>query len=162
MTSRGSGGFANETIARPGTTVSSPVLTGWLVAEWILFVVWLTAAIVTMYPSFGKALHLHGGLFNSYAADLTFPAWFYIQLRRRPGRILRPVLWFGGSRELAAGSIFVVGLLSEVSQFYWPKGVFGGTFDPFDIAAYGVSLLVCYVADGREPRCPAEKLPPQD
>ena len=66
-----------------------------------------------------------------------------------------------GSPELAAGSIFVVGLLSEVSQFYWPKGIFRGTFDPFDIAAYGVSLLVCYVAERREPRCSAEVLPPQ-
>jgi hypothetical protein len=117
--------------------------------------------MVTMYPGLGKALHLRGGLFNSYAADLTFPAWFYIQLRRRPWRMLRPVRWFNRPRELAAGSIFAVGLFSEVSQFYWPKGIFRGTFDPFDIAAYGVSLLVCYVAERNELRCPAGELSPQ-
>lgn len=137
------------------------MVTTWLVAEWIFFVVWLIAAVVTMYPRFGKALHLYGGFFNSYAADLTFPAWFYIQLRRRPWRMPRLVLWFGASPEFAAGSIFVVGLVSEVSQFYWPKGIFRGTFDPFDIAAYGVSLLVCCVAERRELLYPAEVLPPK-
>ncbi|MBL8232911.1 MAG: hypothetical protein JNL98_30710 [Bryobacterales bacterium] len=121
--------------------------TVWLVAEWILLAVWFTAAIVTMYPGLGRALYLSGGLFSSYGADLTFPAWFYIQLRRRPLRMLRWIRWLGGSPELAAVSIFVVGLVAEISQLYWPRGIFRGTFDPFDIAAYGVSLLVCYSAE---------------
>jgi hypothetical protein len=103
-----------------------------------------------MYPSVGKGLHLYGGFFTSYAADLTNPPWLYIMLRRRP--VHRPVSWFGSSAEFAAGSIFFGGVLSEISQVVWPKGVFAGTFDPFDIAAYGIGLIVCYVADKYELR----------
>ena len=131
---------------------------GWFIAEWTLFVIWLAAAVAAMYPTLGKAFHLYGGVFGSYAADLTFPAWFYIQLRRRPSRLLRRIRWFGKTPELAAGSIFLVGLLSEVSQYYWPKGIFHGTFDPFDIAAYGAGLLVCYGADALEARRAGETL----
>lgn len=138
--------------SRPEPNLSSPAAeTVWLVAEWILFVAWVAGAGVTMYPGVGKALHLSGGLFSSYGADLTFPAWFYIQLRHRPWRMLRRVRSFGGSPELAAVSIFVVGLLSEISQLYWPQGIFRGTFDPLDIAAYGASLLVCYGAERMTP-----------
>jgi hypothetical protein len=124
----------------------------WIVAERILLVIWMIAALITMYPRVGKALHLSGGFFSSYAADLTFPAWYYIVLRRRPSRQFRVVRWFGSSPELAASSIFVVGVISEVSQIYWPKGIFRGTFDPFDIAAYAAGLMVCYLAEKREMR----------
>lgn len=120
---------------------------------------WFTGAVVTMYPGFGNAVHLSGSLFTSYGADLTFPAWFYIQLRRRPWRMLRSVRWFGSSPELAAGSIFAVGLLSELGQFYWPKGIFRGTFDALDIVAYAVSLFVCYAAERHEVRRAAEAVP---
>lgn len=107
-----------------------------------------------MYPGLGRALAWAGSWFTSYAADLTFPAWFYIQLRRRPWRMLRIVRWFGTSRELAAGSIFAVGALSEVGQAYWPGSLFHGTFDPLDIAAYGLSVLLCFWAEGRGVRRP--------
>ena len=121
-------------------------------AELILLAIWTIAALITMYPSIGKALHLSGGFFSSYAADLTFPAWYYIVLRRRPLRQFRLARWFGSSPELAASSIFVVGVISEVSQIYWPNGIFRGTFDPFDIAAYATGLLVSYLAEKREMR----------
>jgi hypothetical protein len=110
-----------------------------------------------MYPSLGKSLHIYGGFFTSYAADLTNPPWLYIVLRRRP--VLPLTRWLGRSPELAAGSIFVGGVVSEVSQFYWPKGFFAGTFDLLDIVAYGSGLLVCYIADKREARSQASSLP---
>ena len=40
-----------------------------------------------------------------------------------------------------------VSTLTELSQVYWPRGVFAGRFDPLDILAYGCGLAVCYVAD---------------
>jgi hypothetical protein len=129
---------------------AQPRRIGWLIAERVLLAIWVTAALVTMYPNFGKSLHLYGGIFTSYAADLTNPPWLYIVLRR--GSVFRLIRWFGSSPELAAGSIFVGGVLSEVSQIIWPKGFFAGTFDPLDIVAYGTGLLVCYVLERRELR----------
>jgi len=101
--------------------------------------------------------HLHGGIFSSYLADLTFPPWFYMVIRgpvttgQRTPRLLK---WFGVSPERAALSIFIVGLVSEISQRYWPHGLFGGafsgTFDPLDIAVYALGLAVCYICDKRQ------------
>lgn len=122
----------------------------WLIAERILLVVWVAAALVHMYPGLGRRIHLRGGFFTSYAADLANPAWVYILCRRRPGNRLSR--WFGRSPELAAGSIFLVGVVSECAQLRWTTGPFGGTFDPLDILAFGAGLFVCFVADKWELR----------
>ena len=119
----------------------------WVMAEWILLATWVTACLAAMEPSFGKAIHLYGGLFTSYAADLTHPPWLYIGLRRRP--VYAWARWVSSSPELVASSIFLAGALYEVSQVFWPEGVFGGIFDPLDIVVYGAGLSVCYVADKR-------------
>ena len=100
-----------------------------------------------MYPQLRKALGISGGFFTSYAADLTNPPWIYIRFRR--GAVIPAARWFGRSPERAAFGIFAVGVATELSQIYWPRGFFGGTFDPFDIAAYAVGLIVCYVVDAR-------------
>jgi hypothetical protein len=55
--------------------------------------------------------------------------------------------WFGRTAERAAVSIFLVGVVTEVSQLYWPRGLFGGRFDPWDIVAYGSGLLLVYLLD---------------
>ena len=37
--------------------------------------------------------------------------------------------------------------LTEVSQIWWPRGFFAGTYDPYDLMAYAVGLGVCYVLE---------------
>jgi hypothetical protein len=97
-----------------------------------------------MYPQLATMFHLRG-LFTSYGADLAQPAWIYITIRRRPASGV--ARWFGGSSEMAAGSIFLVGLASELSQYFWPHGLFHGTFDPIDILAFAIGVLICYMAE---------------
>lgn len=115
---------------------------GWRVAYWTLLTIWsLDAALVMM--------RIRGGLFTSYAADLTVPAFLYIVVRglQRPASPHLITRLFGGSPELAASVVFGGSALTEISQFYWPKGIFAGRFDPKDIAAYLVGVGVCYALD---------------
>lgn len=35
--------------------------------------------------------------------------------------------------------------LTELSQTWWPHGRFVGTYDPYDIVAYGIGVGACYV-----------------
>jgi len=121
---------------------------GWRAAEWLLFGVWVVAALATMYPALGRALHVYGGFFTNYAADLANPPWLYIAVRHRPQKHLL-ARWLGSSPGLAAGSIFLGGSILEISQLFWPNGFFAGTFDPLDFAAYGAGLLMCYLVDKR-------------
>lgn len=37
--------------------------------------------------------------------------------------------------------------MTELSQYFWPHGIFAGTFDPFDILAYAVGVGVCFLFD---------------
>ena len=115
----------------------------WRVAYWLLLAMFLTTAALTMN-------HVSAGFFTNYAADLFVPAWMYIALRRLAShhKSQNPLFRFlGRSPELAAGSLLVGSALSEVSQIFWPRGFFAGTFDPLDLVAYASGLLVCYVAD---------------
>jgi len=40
--------------------------------------------------------------------------------------------------------LFGASALTELSQFWWPQGVFSGTDDPYDIVAYAVGVGTCY------------------
>jgi hypothetical protein len=99
--------------------------------------------------------HVRGGLFTSYAADLANPPWLYIVFRGLAGRGHRSLggnplsRWLGSTPERAATSIFIAGVVTEVSQIFWPNGFFGGTFDPLDLVAFATGLLVCYILDRR-------------
>jgi hypothetical protein len=128
---------------------------GWRVAELSLFPIWVLAAAITMAPELGKVLRLSGTLFSSYGADLSFPAWFYIVCRHRPGS--RVAGWIGRSPGFAAASIFAVGVVSEFAQRFLPRLV-AGTYDPLDIVAYGVGLATCLFFDlrGRARTSPVE------
>lgn len=53
----------------------------------------------------------------------------------------------GRTPEIAALSLFVASALTEVSQIYWPRGMFSGRFDPLDIAAYAAGVGACYIAE---------------
>src|SRR5262245_33307638 len=93
-------------------------------------------------------LHVRGGFFTNYAADLTCPAWLYLVFRGLhggPRGVFGSTL--GRTPESAALSLFAASTLTEMSQRYWPHGVFSGRFDPFDILAYGVGLALCYAAE---------------
>jgi hypothetical protein len=105
---------------------------------------------MTMYPEFRRALGVKPGLFTSYAADLTNPAWVYIVMRR--GIVVRWARWFGRSPERAAFSIFAVGVATELSQIRWPHGFFRGRFDPLDIVAYAIGLTICCLIDRHQLR----------
>ena len=95
-------------------------------------------------------LHLRAGFLTNHLADLVVPAWLYVAARglqsdgRRSTFIQRTI---GRTPELAAVSLFTASALTELSQRYWPHGIFRGRFDPLDVLAYGVGLTACYVAD---------------
>jgi hypothetical protein len=122
-------------------------INGWRIAWWSLFFVWILDAILVMS-------HMRAGVLTNYGADLTLPAWLYILTRSldNPYRqtFLRRIL--GRTPELAAGAVFLASTLTEISQYFWPRGIFPGTFDLLDIMAYGVGIGICYVIDRRTNR----------
>jgi hypothetical protein len=117
---------------------------GWRVLWWMLLAVWAASAILGMN-------HVRAGLITSYGADLTVPAWLYITTRSLDHRERKSWLkkMIGASPELAAGVLFLASALTELSQYYWPKGLFSGVFDIGDVLAYGIGLLACYLLDKR-------------
>jgi hypothetical protein len=118
---------------------------GWLVAYWTLFVAFLGTAALNM-------LHLRGGFLTNHAADLVVPAWLYVAsrgLHSRNGRQTLMQRTLGQTPERAALVLFLASTLTEVSQFYWPRGLFPGRFDALDVLAYAVGLAICYVLDRR-------------
>jgi len=119
---------------------------GWGIAWWILLGGWVLGGGLTM-------ARVRGGFLTSYLADLTNPPWLYIVFRELAGpkaRVVRPLRWLGATPERAAASIFLVGTVAELKTFWWPAGPFAGTFDPLDIAAYGVGLAICWAVERRQ------------
>jgi hypothetical protein len=116
----------------------------WRLAYWGLFAVWIGCGILVM-----NRIRIRCGFLTNYGADLTQPAWLYIVVRGLDGygREIWVVRTFGTRPEKAALVIFVAGALTEVSQRYWPVGLFAGRFDPFDILAFAVGIGVCYLFD---------------
>jgi hypothetical protein len=123
---------------------------GWRIAQRVLLGLFILAAALNM-------LDVHAGFLTSHLADLVVPAWMYVVsrgLHAPGGRAPRIQRTLGRSPEVAALSLFVASALTEISQLYWPHGVFRGRFDPLDIVAYGAGLAMCYTADrlwGAEP-----------
>ena len=122
----------------------------WQVAFYLLFVTMIGAGVLNV-------LRIRGGFLTNHLADLTIPAWLYIASRglhtQHPGRTLirRTV---GRSAEFAAVSLFAASATTEVSQLFWPHGVFPGRFDPLDLVAYAAGILACYAAERRFPLPP--------
>ncbi len=117
----------------------------WLVAYWTLFIAFLGTAALNM-------LHVRGGLLTNHAADLVVPAWLYVAsrgLHSRNGRQTLMQRTLGQTPERAALVLFLASTLTEISQFYWPRGLFPGRFDALDILAYALGLAICYVMDKR-------------
>jgi len=57
--------------------------------------------------------------------------------------------FLGRTPELAAGVIFLASTMTEISQYFRPKGIFPGTFDLLDILAYATGIGICYLFDRR-------------
>jgi hypothetical protein len=116
----------------------------WRIAWWLLFMVWTVCAVLGVH-------HIHAGFLTSYGADLTLPVWLYIATRSldNPKRNSRLKRLLGSSPELAASVLILASAITEVSQFCWPRGIFPGVFDSFDIVAYGIGILSCYILDKR-------------
>jgi hypothetical protein len=115
----------------------------WTVAyQTLLIAFFLTVAL--------NILRVRAGFFTSYLADLVVPSLIYLSSRSLGIRQPPPVLaWLGRSPHRAAAVLFVASAATEVSQHYWPQGVFRGRYDPWDIVAFGAGLLVCYLSDVR-------------
>ncbi len=127
--------------------------TVWRVLYWVLAAGFAVAAALNMT---GTA----AGFGTNHLADLVGPAWLYITLRGLTGlhRRNRMNAFLGATPERAAVVLFVASSVTEVTQIYWPKGLFSGRFDPMDIVAFGLGLLPLYLIDktfGRAARDPA-------
>jgi hypothetical protein len=114
----------------------------WRLAYWALSAAFVLTAVLNI-------LQIHGGFLTDYLADLVVPALVYVLVRGliQPGTPVLLQRVFGRTPELAAATIFSGSTITEVSQIYWPRGVFAGRFDLLDIAAYGVAIGAAYAAD---------------
>lgn len=99
-------------------------------------------------------LRVQAGFLTSHLADLTVPALLYVISRglvpTRPGASVRLMRWLGRTPERAAVSFFAASAVTELSQIWWPRGWFAGSFDPWDLAAFAAGILACYGLDKRE------------
>ena len=121
----------------------------WRIAFWILSGIFIATAALNL-------LEIDGGFWTSYAADLFLPPWLYIIVRRlaagSSGRSGWLHAWLGRSPTRAALAIFSGSAITEISQIFWPRGIFRGTFDPLDLVAFGAGLLACYLIDRKQVR----------
>jgi hypothetical protein len=89
------------------------------------------------------------GFATNHLADLVGPAWLYIAFRglAEPGKRTRIGRVLGATPERAATILFVGSCATEITQIYWPSGIFRGRFDPLDIAAFAIGLVPLYLLD---------------
>ncbi len=132
--------MSNEIIASEKNQVVSR---RWSVALIVLFFAFSTAAALNF-------LRVSGGFLTNYCADITGPALFYIiyreryQLKLSNNSIMR---YIGATPDTCALVMFTGSTFTEISQYYWPQGIFNGYFDPLDILAFAVSVGACYALD---------------
>jgi hypothetical protein len=123
--------------------MSSSNITFWRVVYYVLLVLFLVTAALNM-------LHIRGGVLTNHTADLVVPAWLYVAARGLHAPRARKTLverTIGRTPATAALSLFVASTITEVSQRYWPRGIFSGRFDPLDVVAFGAGLAACYAAE---------------
>ena len=97
-----------------------------------------------------QARRVDAGFVTNYGGDIVGPAVLYLALRT--GRsILRYFRRPAPGPEAAAIMLFLLCLAWELCQLFdlsgTPLGITRGRFDPFDILAYGLTLLSCYAID---------------
>jgi hypothetical protein len=111
----------------------------WSAAYWVLTIIFVVTAFLGIQ-------RIPAGFLTNHAADLACPAWLYIGLRglhgtRGPSTLGR---LFASTPERAAVVLFGGSTLTELSQIWWPHGLFSGTFDPYDILSYAIGVGACY------------------
>ncbi|MCA9734928.1 MAG: hypothetical protein H6696_16970 [Deferribacteres bacterium] len=114
----------------------------WKITGWLLLAFWIICALLGVN-------HINAGLITSYGADISIPAWLYISLRSLDNPKRQPHVYniFRRSPGITATILFFASTLTEVSQYFWPKGIFTGRFDYFDILAYAIGVGICYYFD---------------
>ena len=115
----------------------------WRISYHLLLAAFVATAALNM-------LHIRAGFFTNHAADLVVPAWLYVAsrgLQSSRGKETLIQRTIGRSPEVAALSLFIASVLTEISQLLWPRGIFRGRYDPLDIVAYASGLALCYAAD---------------
>ena len=120
-----------------------PATRAWAVAYYALLVAFIGTAALNM-------MHVRAGFLTNHAADVVVPAWMYVMCRglhTSRGRTTSVQRTIGSTPEIAAMTLFLASALTEVSQHFWPHGVFSGRFDPLDILSYALGLAACYAAD---------------
>ncbi len=136
------GKSGTEHPARSVTRVEPDAARGWLHAERVLWgLVLLTGAL--------NMLEIRGGFLTSHLADLVIPALLYIHLRGLCGHPLRRLVprRVRQSSFALAGVIFLASAVTEVSQVFWPRGIFRGYFDPLDLVAFAAGIAACLVVE---------------
>ena len=88
-----------------------------------------------------QMFHVHGGLLTDYGADVFGTAWLYAMTRQ--GRTI-----FQRGRTVPAWSAAViVFVLCTASEFGQKWHLVPGHFDPLDIAAYAIAVVVSWFLD---------------
>jgi hypothetical protein len=114
----------------------------WRLLSWVLFGAFLVAAVLNMTET-------PAGFATNHLADLVGPAWLYIVFRglAEPQKRNRLGRFIGATPERAAIILCVGSAATEITQIYWPSGLFAGRFDPLDIVAFAIGLFPLYLVD---------------
>jgi hypothetical protein len=114
----------------------------WRLAEIVLLISWGAAAVANL-------MHIRGGFLTNHLADLTISPWIYIMQRRqqtKPSRV--PILgWLRQSPVRLGLAIYAGSTITEISQYFWPHGLFPGTFDWYDLFCYVLGMGIVVTAD---------------
>ena len=110
----------------------------------LLFAASIAIALLNM-------MRVRAGFITNYVADIAVPAYLYIGVRGLHNPEYRTPLtkYIGRRPEITALVIIGGSIATEICQRFWPKGLFAGRYDPYDIVAYGVGVGICYVFDKR-------------
>lgn len=114
--------------------------------KWLLLSTDLALFAGVVIIGYLQSQRVNAGFWTNYGADLIGPVWLYSGLRQLK-------IWRGRypSAELAAGGVFAGCFLWEWCQRYDLRGtllgITRGSFDPYDVLSYAVSLGVAYTVD---------------
>jgi hypothetical protein len=110
------------------------------------FATFLNIYAIAVFVGIGglQMYRVNAGLLTNYGADLLAPPYMYLALRGGRFR-LRPLT----ALTTVLGGCFLWEWMQRYDLAGTPLGITRGTFDPFDLLAYTVGLLVSYVVDVR-------------
>ena len=92
-------------------------------------------------------LEVRGGFATNYLADIIIPPLLYINTVKLPAKRFKVLAYLSEKPLLTAILIFAGSTFTEICQIFWPRGIFSGYFDPWDIAAFSSGLIVVYTVD---------------